>query len=467
MKVLSDSGSGSSSGIMAALDEVKRRHLATPGSKSVVSMSLGGTCSGSCSNDPMVLKVQELAEVGIISSLAAGNSNADSILHTPAAAPDAVTVGSTTSSDGKSSFSNHGSLIDVQAPGSSITSVCSRSRSGCADGQSYWTISGTSMACPHVTGVIAQNLEKGTHVAMVDLDAVNQVRASMICDSVKNKISGVPSGTTGDLLQVPTDDGKWACESMGSVDPTIMPTGPSHAPTIAPTSSPTEESQFPEAFKAYTATNTASATQNTVNEDIYVCPGYDLIFSLCNEAGGSCSGDTYLRLFDEAGAEVQANDDSCSRCASIEHSFTAPCQIYSLHQGCWSSSDCGGTVKINHNNPDSPSISPVAAPVTAPTVPSTAPASAPTAPVPSSCPAFTASDTESASQNTVACPVTVCPGTELTFETCDGDGKSCNGDTFMRLKNAQGDTLDLNDDNCGFCSRVSFEFTAQCQEYVT
>lgn len=401
MKVLSDSGSGSSSGIMAALDEVKRRHLATPGSKSVVSMSLGGTCSGSCSNDPMVLKVQELAEVGIISSLAAGNSNADSIFHTPAAAPDAVTVGSTTSSDGKSSFSNHGSLIDVQAPGSSITSVCSRSRSGCADGQSYWTISGTSMACPHVTGVIAQNLEKGTHVAMVDLDAVNQVRASMICDSVKNKISGVPSGTTGDLLQVPTDDGKWACESMGSVDPTIMPTGPS----------------VPSSCPAFTASDTDSANQNTVACPVTVCPGTQLTFETCNGDRKSCVGDTFLRLTDGSGNELASNDDNCGLCSGVTYEFTASCQEYILNQGCFEDGTCGGTTAIVTHGPTNPPI----------VQPTTAPTAAPTIGIPESCPAFTASNTGSASQNTVGCDMFVCPGEVLAIETCNGDRKSCNG----------------------------------------
>ena len=192
MKILSDAGSGSTSGILLAMAEVKRIHLANPGAKSVLSMSLGATCTGSCSDDAMVKYIGELADAGIITSVAAGNSNQDANRHTPAAAPEAFTVGSTTrdsagTSDRKSSFSNFGNLVDFLAPGSDITSV--------RPGGGYWTISGTSMACPHVTGVVAQNLEKaGTLVNMINRNAINQVQTSMECDTA----IGTPLGHYGD-----------------------------------------------------------------------------------------------------------------------------------------------------------------------------------------------------------------------------------------------------------------------------
>ena len=348
MKVLSDSGSGSSSGIIAALDEVKRLHLAKGDTaKSIISMSLGGTCSGSCSTDPMVIKIQELASVGIVSSVAAGNSNEDTENHSPAAAPDALTVGSTDDRDVKSSFSNFGSLVDIQAPGSSITSACSRLRSGCEDGESYWTISGTSMACPHVTGVAAQHLEKApTFVSMTSLAAVNGLRSSIMCDSVSGKITGVPGGTTASLLQAAKDDGLWACESIVTVAPTTAPSGPSEAPTTMPTSTPTELVPIPSSFPAFTATNTNSARQNTVDEDIFACPGTTVTFSLCSATGASCSGDTYLRLYDDSGAEIATNDDSCGLCSSLTKTFTAPCQTYTLAQGCYGSGSCGGAAVL-------------------------------------------------------------------------------------------------------------------------
>ena len=565
MKVLSDSGSGSSSGIIAALDEVKRLHLAKgDAAKSIISMSLGGTCSGSCSTDPMVIKIQELASVGIVSSVAAGNSNEDTENHSPAAAPDALTVGSTDDRDAKSSFSNFGSLVDIQAPGSSITSACSRLRSGCEDGESYWTISGTSMACPHVTGVAAQHLEKApTFVSMTSLAAVNGLRSSIMCDSVSGKITGVPGGTTASLLQAAKDDGLWACESIVTVAPTTAPSGPSEAPTTRPTSTPTELVPIPSSFPAFTATNTNSARQNTVDEDIFACPGTTVTFSLCSATGASCSGDTYLRLYDNSGAEVAKNDDgddaSCGSCSSITRTFTAPCQKYTLAQGCFYNDSCGGAavLTVSGQATSSPTVAstaaptaavttaiptaaftnaPVAVPTRAPTnggteadcpgpfpgfnrceqrivwqlenrpdrwfesrglertrcsvqgyfvdagtcpalvteSPVTSPTNAPiavssTAPtvgIPDACTPYAASNTNSGTENVVQCPLLVCPGTILNFKTCSDDEKTCSGDTFLRLVDAAGNELASNDDNCGLCSRLSYEFTGtSCEPY--
>jgi subtilisin family serine protease len=86
-------------------------------------------------------------------AVAAGNNSADACNYSPASAASATTVGSTTSSDGRSSFSNYGSCVDIYAPGSSITSARLNGTST--------TMSGTSMASPHVAGVGA--LYKGTY----------------------------------------------------------------------------------------------------------------------------------------------------------------------------------------------------------------------------------------------------------------------------------------------------------------
>ena len=87
MKILSDAGSGYTSNIVIALDEVKRRHLLKgSAAKSVVSMSLGAYCGAFCSTDSLVLAVQALADIGVISSVAAGNSNVDAVTSSPAAA---------------------------------------------------------------------------------------------------------------------------------------------------------------------------------------------------------------------------------------------------------------------------------------------------------------------------------------------------------------------------------------------
>ena len=86
---------------------------------------------------------------GVTMVVAAGNSNANACNYSPARAPSAITVGATTSADARASYSNYGTCLDLFAPGSGITSAWHTSDSATN------TISGTSMASPHVAGVAA------------------------------------------------------------------------------------------------------------------------------------------------------------------------------------------------------------------------------------------------------------------------------------------------------------------------
>jgi subtilisin family serine protease len=118
MKVLSDAGSGSSISIIDAMNAVITRHTATVGAKSVMSMSLGGGCANAyCENDASLTAVQNCVEAGIVVSVAAGNSGCNACFTSPAAAPNAITVGATTKSDDQAYFSNNGQCIDMWAPG--------------------------------------------------------------------------------------------------------------------------------------------------------------------------------------------------------------------------------------------------------------------------------------------------------------------------------------------------------------
>lgn len=93
----------------------------------------------------------------------------------------------------------------------------------------------------------------------------------------------------------------------------------------------------------YSATNTSSASQNTVNFDIAIVAGQSLSVGTCGVAGSSGSGDTFLRLFDPSGVLVAANDDFCGLLSEIF--FTAATTgTYSVHAGCFSSNSCSGTV---------------------------------------------------------------------------------------------------------------------------
>lgn len=97
---------------------------------------------------------------------------------------------------------------------------------------------------------------------------------------------------------------------------------------------------------SYTASNTNSAQQNTVNARIYLQPGQTLTAGTCGLAGASASGDTYLRLYNSSGVQVASNDDACSSLSSsLTYTSTESSgNIFELRAGCWSSASCGGTV---------------------------------------------------------------------------------------------------------------------------
>jgi subtilisin family serine protease len=142
VRVLSCSGSGSTSGVISGIDWVVGDHAA--GTPAVANMSLGGGASST-----LDAAVQRGISDGVTFVVAAGNESSDACNVSPARAPQAVTVGATTSGDARASYSNFGPCVDIFAPGSGILSAWWTSPTATN------TISGTSMASPHVAGAAA------------------------------------------------------------------------------------------------------------------------------------------------------------------------------------------------------------------------------------------------------------------------------------------------------------------------
>jgi subtilisin family serine protease len=160
VRILDEHGAGEDYAIIAGLGFVLEWYETHGKPPTVVSMSLGGDCLSyeDCEEDPLVEAVELLVRNGIVVTVAAGNSDCDSCLQTPAFAPHALTIGASTSSDQAAFFSDFGKCVNLYAPGLDITSACASSQ--CGDHSSYKSLSGTSMACPHVAGAVAQYLQK-------------------------------------------------------------------------------------------------------------------------------------------------------------------------------------------------------------------------------------------------------------------------------------------------------------------
>ena len=147
VRVLGCDGSGTTAGVVAGIDWVTADHQA--GAPAVANMSLGGGASTAIDT-----AVRNSIVDGVSYAVAAGNGNSagvaqDACASSPARVPDALTVGATDSADRAASFSNYGSCVDLFAPGVGITSAWYTGSTATN------TISGTSMATPHVAGVAA------------------------------------------------------------------------------------------------------------------------------------------------------------------------------------------------------------------------------------------------------------------------------------------------------------------------
>ncbi|MFL6335168.1 MAG: S8 family peptidase [Pyrinomonadaceae bacterium] len=180
VRVLDCTGNGTDSTVISGVDWVTGNHL----SPAVANMSLGGGASTALDT-----AVQNSINSGVTYAIAAGNDyGVDACTESPGRVAAGITVGSTTSTDAKSDFSNIGTCVDVFAPGSSILSSWSTSDTATN------TISGTSMATPHVVGVAALYLQNNTTASPAT------VRDAIVNTATTGVLTGVGTGSPNRLL---------------------------------------------------------------------------------------------------------------------------------------------------------------------------------------------------------------------------------------------------------------------------
>jgi len=216
VRVLDCQGSGSSSGLISGIDFV-RGNAVKP---AVASMSVGGGAYQALDN-----AIANLVNSGIAAVVAAGNDNKDACNYSPARAPLAITVGATSKNDARASFSNWGTCVDIFGPGDQILSLGTSSNSATA------TMSGTSMATPHVSGVVAQYLESNPSATPA------QIASYLTSIAVSGKVTNPGSGSPNKLLQTVPAGSSPAPTNSAAPQPTSSAAPPVPVPAPVPCTS--------------------------------------------------------------------------------------------------------------------------------------------------------------------------------------------------------------------------------------
>lgn len=184
VKVLSSGGSGSTAGVIAGVnwvanDVAKNSKYGTKKGKDVPAKAVGNMSLGGGRSTTLNNAVNSAVDAEVVMAVAGGNDYGDACNYSPASAELAITVGASDNSDSMASFSNYGSCINIFGPGVGVTGAW------IGNPNSDNTISGTSMASPHVAGVAMKLMWENN-----DYDA-DKIRGEMISAASSGKLSGV------------------------------------------------------------------------------------------------------------------------------------------------------------------------------------------------------------------------------------------------------------------------------------
>jgi serine protease len=314
IRVLGCNGSGTNSGVIAGMDWVAANHI----KPAVANMSLGGGASTSTDD-----AVARMTNAGVTVVVAAGNDNGNACSYSPARAPSAITVGSTASNDSRSSFSNYGTCLDIYAPGSSITSAWYTSSSATN------TISGTSMASPHVAGVAALYLADNPTATPA------QVTTAIINASTPNKVTDAKTGSPNRLLYSLFDGGS---------EPPPPPPGDNVL------------------TKGVAVTNLSASTGNVLNYTMAVpASSSNLSFVL---SGGTGDADMYVKFGSapttssyDCRPYLNGNNETCSFASPQTGTYYVMVRAYSSFSGVslvgnYTASSGGGSPQTYTNGTD-------------------------------------------------------------------------------------------------------------------